>query len=207
MTSQQYQKQKAFCAHTQEAILSSLDIGQYRVSDQTLSRRIYPKKVLATVLNKETGELMDYKHLISNPKYCALWSKSYRNELVRLAQGISGWAKGTNTIFFIDKVDIPAYFWKDFTYKHIFVSLKPEKADPNLTRLRVGGDRFNYPGYCGTLTTDLLTVKLLLNIKISMSGACFMIINIKDLYLRTPIDRHKYMRLELADLPEDVLKQ
>ena len=180
MTSQQYQKQKAFCAHTQEAILSSLDIGQYRVSDQTLSRRIYPKKVLATVLNKETGELMDYKHLISNPKYCALWSKSYRNELVRLAQGISGWAKGTNTIFFIDKVDIPAYFWKDFTYKHIFVSLKPEKADPNLTRLRVGGDRVNYPGYCGTLTTDLLTVKLLLNIKISMSGACFMIINIKD---------------------------
>ena len=32
-----------------------------------------PKEVLTAVLNKKTGELMEYRHLIGNPKYRELW--------------------------------------------------------------------------------------------------------------------------------------
>ena len=34
-----------------------------------------------------------------------------------------------------------------------------------------------------------------------------MILNIKDFYLMTPMEKDKYTRLKLADLTEDVIKQ
>ena len=84
---------------------------------------------------------------------------------------------------------------------------RTEKANPNRTRLTVGGDRVNYPGDCKTPTTDLLTVNLLLNSKISTPGAHFMTIDIKDFYLMTLLDQYKYMRLKMANLTKDVIQQ
>ena len=52
--------------------------------------RRFPKEVLTEVLNEETGELMEYRHLIGNPEYRELWQNSYGNELGRLAQGMPG---------------------------------------------------------------------------------------------------------------------
>ena len=65
------------------------------------------------------------------------------------------------------------------------------------------GYRINYPGYCDTPTVELLPVKLLLKNLVSTPGAKLMTIDIKDFYLNTPIDRYKYMRLKLSDIPED----
>jgi hypothetical protein len=42
-------------------------------------------------------------HLLTNPKYKDVWGKSYTTELGRLAQGIPGVSKGTNTIVFITR--------------------------------------------------------------------------------------------------------
>ena len=91
-----------------------------------------------------------------------------------------GQVKETDTVFFTNKADIPADFWKYVKYGRIVVSYRPEKADPNFSRLTLVGNRVNYPGDCGTPTTYLLTVKLLLNCTISTPGARFMTINIKD---------------------------
>jgi hypothetical protein len=41
---------------------------------------------------------MEMRHLLTNPKYKELWDKTYTTELARLAQGISGVNKGTNTM-------------------------------------------------------------------------------------------------------------
>ncbi len=51
----------------------------------------------------EEGELLEYWHLIVNPKTRATWTHSYGNgnELGCLAQGMPGQAKGLDTIFFI----------------------------------------------------------------------------------------------------------
>ena len=84
--------------------------------------------------------------------------------------------------------------------------LPPQKSDPYQTRLTVRDNLVAYPGDCGTLTVDLLLVKLLLNRIISTPGAKFMTIDIKDFYLNTPRARYKYMRLKLCDIPEDVTK-
>ena len=68
----------------------------------------------------------------------------------------------------------------------------------------MGGDRINYPDDCGTPTSGILTVKFLLNKVISTKGAKLIIINIKYFYLNTPMERYKYMRLKLSELPEYV---
>ena len=80
--------------------------------------------------------------------------------------------EGTDTINFIDKNNVPNNRHKECMYAKIVASYRPEKADPNQIRITVGGDKINYPGDCGTPTTDLLTVKLLLNSVISTKTVC-----------------------------------
>ena len=116
-----------------------------------------------------------------------------------------GRVKGIDTIFFIYKADIPADLWRDVTEGRIVLSYRPEKSDLNRTVLTVGGDRVNCHGDCRTPMTDLLTIKLLLNSKISTPGACFVKLNIKDFYLMNTMERYEYMCLKLADLPDDVI--
>jgi hypothetical protein len=93
------------------------------------------------------------------------------------------------------------------TYGLITCLIRQEKLDePNRTRLVAGGNRVHYPGNAGTLTTNLLTNKLLINSIISTAGAKFMTMDINDFYLNTPMARYKYMKLRLANMPEDVIK-
>ena len=149
---------------------------------------------------------MEYRQIMKSPKYRNLYNKSYSKEVGRLAQGIPDVVKITNTIFFIDRADVPAEIWKDVTYVRVVVDYRPEKSDPYLTRLTVGGNLIVYPSDCGTPTVDLLTVKLLINSVVSTQGAKFLTIDIKDFYLNTPMEQFEYMKLKLGDLPEDFVE-
>ena len=71
----------------------------------------------------------------------------------------------------------------------------------------MGGDLINYPGDLGTPTACLLTVKLLVKISVSTAVAEFMTIDVKQIYLNTPLARYKYLRLKLKDLSKDVIEQ
>jgi hypothetical protein len=131
---------------------------------------------------------------------------SYGNEIGRLAQEMPGRNTSTNTIVFIKKNQVLQDRAKDVTYGLITCLVRPEKIDePNRTRLVAGGDRVHYPEDAGTPTADLLTVKLLLNSVISTPNAKFMTMDIKDFYHNTPMAQYEYMRLRLADMPEDVI--
>ena len=136
--------------------------------------------------------------MIKNPKYKEVWSKSFAKEIQRLADT-------TKTIAFVAKHQIPQGRRKEITYGRICCDYQSEKADPNQTQITVGGNRINYPGDCGTPTADLLTVKLLLNSIVSTMGAKFMTIDIKDLYLMTPMDHPKYFRMKLKLFPQDIV--
>jgi hypothetical protein len=115
--------------------------------------------------------------------------------------------KGTNTIFFVHRDQVPHDRIKDTTYGLITYLVRPEKIDePNRTRLVAGGDRVHYPGDAGTPTADLLTVKLRINSIISTPGAKFMTMDKKDFYLNTPMTRYEYMRLKISDMPDDVIE-
>ena len=152
------------------------------------------------------GELLQYRHLIKRKEYREVWSRSYGNELGRLAQGLPGRVEGTNTLYFILKSEVPSDRFKDVTYGQIVCNYRAEKEDPNRARLVVGGDRINYPGDVGTPTADMLTVKLLLNSVVSTPLAKFFTVDIKIFYLMTPLKRFEYVRLKLSDMPDDVIE-
>ena len=71
----------------------------------------------------------------------------------------------------------------------------------------MGGDKIKIPIYCGTQTSDLFTVKLLLNSVVSTNRAKFFTLDIKNFYLNTPMERLEYMRLKMEDIPENVIEK
>ena len=69
------------------------------------------------------------------------------------------------------------------------------------------GDKTNYVFDCGTPTTELLTIKFLVNSVISTPGGKFMTINISNFYLNTPMDRYEYMRMKLNMFLDDFIEE
>ena len=108
-------------------MLRMINIQGNNITPKQAASRLLPKEVLAEVLNEETGELMEYRHLIANPKYRATWSKAYGKDIWWLAQGIPGQFEGKDTMEFIDKSTIPQDRWKDVTYSRIMANYIPEK--------------------------------------------------------------------------------
>ena len=122
---------------------------------------------------------MEYQRLMKSPKYRQLHCNYYAKKIGKLAQGMSGLVEGTNKMFFIKKKYTPVDRWREVTYWRVVVDYRPEKSDPYLTTITVGGYRVNHPGDCGTPTMELTTVKILLNIVVSTPYAKFMTIDIK----------------------------
>ena len=193
-----------------EAILSAIEVSSVPLMARRMASRKYPLALLCeiagAVLDPETGDLLEYRHLLANPKYQKVWKKAGAKELGRLAQGLPGIVEGTNTFFFKSYEEIPQDRRKDVTYAKFCCNERPEKADPNRVRITVGGDRINYPFDVGTPTADMLLVKLLFNSVISTPGAKFMSLDISNFYLETPMKRYEYMRIRLADIPEEVIE-
>ena len=160
------------------------------------------------VMDAETGKLLNYPQLLRHPKYRKGWSLSSANEFGRLANGIGGRTKNpTNTIKFIRRKDVPEDRRKDITYGQFVCSVRPEKEEKNRTRFVVGGDRINYPGKVATPTAEMLVAKMLFNSVISTPGAKFMTMDISNFYLQTPLKRKEYIRIKLADIPEEVIRE
>jgi hypothetical protein len=173
-------------------------------SNQQAASRKYPLKFLcdfaSAVLDDETGDLLEYCHLLRHPKYRDVWSKSFGTEICWLATT-------TETIAFMSKDMIPHNRCKDITYGRIVCDYQSEKKDSYRTHITMGGNLINYPDDCGTPTADLLTVKLMLNSVISMPNAKFMTIDIKDFYLMTPIDWYEYFCMKLELFPPNIIKE
>jgi hypothetical protein len=143
--------------------------------------------LVMAVMDQDTGKLLNYLALLRHPAYHNDWTKSSANKFGCLANSIGGRVKGTNTIRFIRKCDIPKDRLKDVMYVQFVWTKRPEKKEPNRTRLVVGGDRINYPGEVATPTADMLAAKILFNSVISTAAACFMTMDISNFYLNTPL--------------------
>jgi hypothetical protein len=91
------------------------------------------------------------------------------------------------------------------TYGSFVVDIKDHKEEKERTRLTVGGDQIEYPGDKSTSTAGLTTAKILINSVISTLGAKFLVIDINDFYLNTPLGRFKYMVINLSSLPQETI--
>ena len=125
--------------------------------------------------------------------------KIHTKELGQLAQGVPG-TKGTVAIMFIKYDEIPLNHQRHITYGKNVDTYRPEKEDPNWTRLTVGGNRIVYPGDVFTPTVEIMTVKMHLNSVISTKSAKYCTFNIKDVYLNTLMAQPKFMRIKLSEL-------
>ena len=165
------------------------------------------KELVSAVLDEETGKILEYRNLLKHPTLGPDWQISGANEFGRLAQGVGGRVKGTNTIKFIKREDVPFDRRGDVTYGKFVCKVRPEKIkEPNRTRLTAGGNLVNYPWDVSTATAEMLLVKIFFNSVISTRGARFMTIDIKNFYLGTPMKRKEYMRLKLTDIPKEIIQ-
>jgi hypothetical protein len=125
-------------------------------SPRQAASRTFPLQFLFdlayAVLDDDTGDLLEYRHLIKHPKYKDTWSNSFGKEIRLLATT-------TETIFFISKTDISQDRKGDKTYRRIVYGYREGKKDKYRTRIKIGGNLINFPGDCGTPTADLSQLK------------------------------------------------
>ena len=84
-----------------------LQRGSFKQQIKVLHKVHTKVEQAVAVFDKETGKLLNYRQLLVHPKYKKAWSVSSANEFGRLAQGVGGRIKGTNTVFFIHESEIP----------------------------------------------------------------------------------------------------
>ena len=77
----------------------------------------------------------------------------------------------------------------------------------NACELRWGGDKVNYPDEVSTPTANLLLVKSHLNSVISTPSAKYLILDISNFYLNTPMERFEYARIPMADIPDEIITE
>jgi hypothetical protein len=131
------------------------------------------------VICPETGKSLKHHELITKLRYKLKWMQSTANEIKRIYN--------TNTIRFIRRPNIPT--GGKVTYGSFVVDMKDHKEENERTRLTVEGDKIEYPGYTSTQTAGLTTAKIFINSIISTLGAKFLVTDINNFYLNTPLGR------------------
>ena len=127
------------------------------------------------------------------------------NEFGRLMAGLPRGIKGTNTMSFIRKDEVPQ--GRMVTYARFCCDFRPQKSEPHRCRITVGGDRTDYIGEVSTKTADLTTIKCLLNSVVSKPKGRFMTADIKNFYLNTPMDCPEYMQISIKNIPNEIIEE
>jgi hypothetical protein len=71
--------------------------------------------------------------------------------------------------------------------------------------MTVGGNLIDYPFELTTHTADMVSSKILWNSVISTKGAHFAGFNIKNMYLKTPLDQFEYMKMPITLFPATII--
>jgi hypothetical protein len=157
---------------------------------------------IGAIIDNETGNMLEYRHLVKKESTRALWETIFANKIGQLFKGIQH-LKGTNTCFFICKDEF--LLDKQPTYGGICCNFFPQKEEQQCTRLTIGGNHVNYPSNKAMPTANLTTAKLLNNSNISTPGAIFLGIDLDNFYLNTPMPNPEYMRLQLDIIPKEII--
>ena len=97
--------------------------------------------------------------------------------------------------------------WKIIPYGKIVYNVCQQKAETNHTQLTSGENNTVTSIDCGAPVANLLTVTLLLDGVISTVGAAFLGLDLKDFYLKIPMDRPELLRMDLKSFPDNMIKK
>ena len=167
------------------------------------------------VLDKTSGQLLQYRQLRKHPNFVHIWNISNANELGRLCQGIGKGSKGprqqrmegTDTFRLIKLAYIPQERRHEICHSMVVCEVKSYKEDPNRTRITVAGSQICYSGDVGTPTGSLELIKLIINSVLSRHNTHFVSFDLKNFYLQTPMERYKYVRIKLSDIPQEFIEE
>jgi hypothetical protein len=164
-----------------------------------------PTEFANAVTDPITGKQLEYRQLIANPDTKAVWLRSSANEFGRLAQGVGGRVKGTDTISFIHHHEVPRD--KTVTYARFVCSERPNKSEVQRTRLTVGGNLIDYAHSTSTPTSDMTTFKCLTNAICSDRDSKALILDVKNFYLNTPMKEPEFMRIHISLIPQEIIDE
>ena len=173
----------------------------------TLPPTNHNKPVMNAVFNEKTGKYMEYRELLKGPDR-DLWYNGGSKEFARLLNGRKkDNMKGTNSMHFIRLSELPP--GKIPTYLRVCANYRPQKEDPYRLRFTIGGNLINYDGDTYTPNADLTTAKTQFNSVVSTPDARFMVIDISNFYLNTPLPpaEREYMWIEAWMIPQDIMDE
>jgi hypothetical protein len=160
------------------------------------------------------GNFLEWRQLRTHPTLSVTLNTSYANKLGYLCQGIGTGpnkgkhVKGTNTLFPIPYHKIPSDHHREITYSNVVCKVQPEKGDDaKRTHITIGGNNIAYPGDVGTPTGSIDLIKLLINSVLSQCNARLATMDLKNFYLNTPINWLEYVRIKLADIPQEFINK
>ena len=90
-----------------------------------------------------------------------IWNQGVTNELGRITHGIQKIA-GNDVVDYIKKEDVPSN--KVVTYANMVCNYRPNKADPFMVRLTVGGNKLQYDLDATLPAANLIKTKVFLYI-------------------------------------------
>ena len=171
-------------------------------------------RALAEKLLTQTGKELNYGQMRKHPKFQETRNKYFSNKIGRLRQGvvtrindIGKRVEGTNTFYVIKFEDIRKDRLNEIYYTSVVCEVRPDKKDPNQTRITICGTNVYYPGDVGTNTASLELFKLTINSILSISAAKYACFDIEFFYLSTPLDRPEYVKVQLSKITQEFITE
>ena len=154
------------------------------------------------------GKQLQYKQFINHPdcKFRQTLQHSSSNEFRQLAHGIGGRIEDTDTIKFLCYHEMPKNCRP--TYSCFVCEIHPQNtAKKECTRLMVGGNLIDNPDTVTTRTCNLVTLKMCINSTMSQPIRKYCSFDIKNFYLNTPMERSEYIRIPIAQIPDEIIAE
>ena len=83
--------------------------------------------------------------------------------------------------------------------------IRYQKTKNDRVQLTVGGDKLSYEGPVSTPTAYLITAKLHWNSVLSTPYGKYLIVDVKNFYLKNPINKAEYLKIALKILPQEII--
>ena len=84
---------------------------------------------------------------------------------------------------------------------------RPEKDDPNRTRITIAGGHILVPFDVSNPTGYLGLVKMMINSVLLLQNARFATFDIKNFYLDTPMEKPEYVWVKLEYMPQEFIEE
>ena len=130
------------------------------------------------------------------------WTRAFGNEIGRLFQGIRE-IEVTKTCFFINKNEAPK--GSKVTYSRKVCNIRPRKTKTHRVPLIVAGDKLSYEGPVSTPTADLTTSKLHWKSVMSTSDGKYLIVDVKNFYLKNSMNKAEYLKIAIKILLQEII--